>query len=99
MIDRSEDRTEWERTWAAMPHRRVAGRPDTISLDPPQYADRAYRESPRCPICGADAYVGGLPATLHATLPGGVPVGLGVWVHPDCFESGETIEGSAPIPW
>jgi hypothetical protein len=64
----SDNRAEWNRAWASMPHRRLIspgfgigrdlisrfGNPisGTISQDPPPFAEGVWRESELCPICG-----------------------------------------------
>ncbi|WP_422931759.1 hypothetical protein [Singulisphaera sp. PoT] len=112
-----DDREDWDRSWSAMPHRRLLSAPRiklsadplrgggtlvscTISLDPPQYSDRGYRESDRCPICGEGTKAGDrLPASLRPVWTTIANIGIGVWVHPACFEACPEIEGPAPIPW
>jgi hypothetical protein len=71
-----------------------------ISEDPPQFRDRVWRESERCPICGGSTVgVDRLAATIHPRWPNGLRVGIGVWVHPACFERCPMADEPAPIPW
>jgi hypothetical protein len=72
----------------------------TISLDPPEYSERAWRESESCPVCG-DTTAGAerLPATLYPNFASGRSYGLGVWVHRACFENCRDTGEPAPIPW
>jgi hypothetical protein len=112
-----KDREEWDRSWRAMPHRRLSSPPKTglggdalgcfgdpvsftISQDPPQFSDRAGRDLECCPICG-ERTTGKdrLPASLHPRWASGLSVGLGVWVHRNCFESCPDTGELAPIPW
>jgi hypothetical protein len=72
----------------------------TISLDPPEFADRAWRESSRCPVCGgATSPQSRQAASIHPTWPSGFSLGIGVWVHQDCFEQCPETDQPAPIPW
>jgi hypothetical protein len=72
----------------------------SISQDPPQFRDRMWRESDRCPICGErTSDQDRLPATLHPRWESGFNVGLGVWVHRACFEGCPDMAEPAPIPW
>lgn len=111
-------REEWDRSWRAMPHRRLSFPPKvrlrsdptggrygepvafTISQDPPEFCDRVWRESERCPICG-ERTVGEerLTASLHPTWANGLSIGVGVWVHRTCFERCPNAGEPAPIPW
>jgi len=72
----------------------------TISLDPPEYSQRTWRESESCPVCG-DPTTGSerLPASLHPIFASGFRYGLGVWVHRTCFENCRDTGEPAPIPW
>ena len=112
-----DDRTEWDRAWRAMPHRRLSSPPKiaildstfsalgdpvsfTISEDPPEYQDRAWRASDRCPICGENTSDGErLPASLYPSWASGLSVGIGVWVHQTCFAACPEAGEPAPIPW
>ena len=112
-----DDREEWDRSWRAMPHRRLTSPPKagvgsglakqfgepnafTISQDPPQFADRPWRESDCCPICG-DATTGSerLPATLNLRWADGLMVGCGVWAHGACFDNCPDTGEPTPVPW
>jgi hypothetical protein len=73
----------------------------TISLDPPEYAGRmAFRPSARCPVCGratdSDSESDRLPASLHPVWESGRTLGLGAWVHRECFDA---CADAGPLPW
>ncbi len=60
----------------------------TVSLNPPEFADRVGRESDLCPVCGLTTDgLARLPASLYPTFANGHGIGFGVWVHPSCFET------------
>ena len=109
-----KDRPEWDQAWASMPHRRLPTKPKvalassgcgevvsaTISEDPPQFSNKAWRQSEDCPVCGATtAGAQRLPASLHPTFADGLSCGLGVWVHRSCFECCPNADEPTPIPW
>jgi hypothetical protein len=72
----------------------------TISQDPPQFCDLAWRESEYCPICGERTFAEErLPASLYPRWASGLRVGLGVWVHRTCFANCPDTGSPAPIPW
>jgi BASS family bile acid:Na+ symporter len=111
-----KDRAEWDQAWGSMPHRRLLTPPKidvvgcfsgsgevvsvTISGDPLEFSNMAWRPSETCPVCGAST-VGTerLPASLHPTFANGLSYGLGVWVHPSCFECCPGAGAPTPIPW
>jgi hypothetical protein len=79
-----------------------------LSDDPPEFADRVWRESEVCPVCGeTTADCPRVAATL--TLEYEKPVdwsfkcepsfGMGVWGHESCFERCEDTLRPAGIPW
>src|SRR5262245_45030980 len=108
-----DDRRDWDRAWAAMPHRCLASSPKidlseygevasaTISLNPPQFSQKVVRVSESCPVCGVTtAGTARLCASLHPVFDNGLGgLGLGVWVHERCFEECLKSERPAPIPW
>jgi len=72
----------------------------TVSEDPPEFADRVWRASERCPVCGrTTAGSARVAASLNLTGARGRCVGVGVWVHRACFEACPVVEGPAPVPW
>jgi hypothetical protein len=78
------------------------GQPEsaTLSLDPPRFVERVWRESECCPVCGGStAAADRLPASLHPQWANGLSVGIGVWVHRTCFESCAVADEPTPIPW
>jgi hypothetical protein len=72
----------------------------TISADPAAYSEKNWRQSEVCPVCGTTtAGKDRLAASLHPTFENGFSYGLGVWVHPSCFENCPDAEEPTPIPW
>ncbi len=72
----------------------------TISLVPAEYSDKPWRPTDTCPVCGATTLgMDRLAATLHPKFASGLSYGLGVWVHPLCFEKCPETEEPTPIPW
>jgi hypothetical protein len=111
-----KDREEWDRSWGAMPHRRLTSPPKarvggslvdqfgeptafTISQAPVEFADRPYRESDHCPVCGGSTTGGErLPASLNLRWTDGLEIGCGVWVHRTCFEDLRDAGEPTPVP-
>jgi hypothetical protein len=109
------DRAEWDRLWSARRQRLLPGeckldmgryRPSlkltafTIADDPPEFTDRVRRTSETCPVCGE--WTSGhdrIGASLDVTFETGLSFGMGVWVHPACFETCTDTGGPAHIPW
>jgi hypothetical protein len=72
----------------------------TIAQDPPQFCDRAWRESEVFPICGEKTYCAErLAAGLYPRWACGLSLGFGVWVHHTCFERCPDSSEPTPIPW
>ena len=78
----------------------------TISADPAAFADKCYRRTSACPICGATTdLTTRLAASIHPVFDLGEPYGrrspvmFGVWVHRACFESCPATDQPTPIPW
>jgi hypothetical protein len=72
----------------------------TIADDPPEFAALVYRVSEICPVC--DESTAGhvrIGASLDVTFESGLNFGMGVWVHPACFESCADTGIPARIPW
>ncbi|MCI0742676.1 MAG: hypothetical protein L0Y72_26885 [Gemmataceae bacterium] len=87
-------REEWDRRWGAKTQRvRPAGcnldlshfqfgnvSSVTISADPVEFADRVWRESELCPVCGkSTASQPRVAATLNVCAEIGLKLGIGVW--------------------
>src|SRR6516162_108298 len=97
-----KDRAEWDRLWSARTQRLLTGKckldvsrhfPSekvksvTIADDPTEFAARVHRVSEICPVCGeTTAGQVRLGASLEVTIDRGLSLGMGVWVHPACFE-------------
>ncbi|HZS07960.1 MAG TPA: hypothetical protein VFD58_24210 [Blastocatellia bacterium] len=112
-----EDRREWNRAWGNQSHRHLntplkidltndlsrAGSviSATISEDPPEFSDRAFRQSDECPVCGRTTVgMSRRAASVHPEFENGLRnISFGVWVHNDCFESCPDTGRPAPIPW
>ena len=109
------DREEWDRLWRARTQRLlpVERRSNlghdfhalqltalTITDDPPEFADRVWRASEICPVCG-ETTVGGVrvASTVHLTFENGLAIGMGSWAHRACFESCPDTGMPADIPW
>ncbi len=108
------DRSEWDRLWSAQTQRRLPGpcRIDlgqflpgqsatgvTIAADPVEFASRVHRTSDVCPVCGSPTIdENRLGASLDVPFRNG-SLGIGVWVHPACFEACEDTGIPARIPW
>src|SRR5262245_16674808 len=72
----------------------------TISEDPPQFSNKAWRRSDSCPVCGAPTVAAQrLPASLHPVFANGLRYCLGVWVHRPCFACCPDAAEPTPIPW
>jgi hypothetical protein len=107
------DRSEWDRVWGLRTQHRLPagckldlrlnfGQPIsvTISEDPSQFADRNFRESEICPVCGESTKgQSRVPATLDVTFDGNLRLGIGVWAHRSCYEKCPDTGEKAGIPW
>ena len=78
----------------------------SISEDPIPYADKGYRPSTVCPLCGNNVNEESIvAATLHPVIDMGVPLGsrsfasFGVWAHRGCLDRCARSETPSPIPW
>jgi hypothetical protein len=72
----------------------------TIAQAPAQFADRCWRESEACPVCGGPTTAAErIPASLYPRWASGIGVGIGVWVHRTCFEGCPEAGEPAPVPW
>ena len=109
------DRSDWDRAWGAQTVRLLPDgcKLDvshhfpgqklcevTIAIDPPQYADRPWRESEICPVCGqATLTTERIAASLDVKYEQGLRVGMGVWAHKECIEICKDTGLSAGVPW
>jgi hypothetical protein len=78
----------------------------TVSQDPPQFAERMFRATTICPICGAETdEVARVPVSLHPVFDFGPPRGKrspvahGAWVHSRCLGECPLTDEPTPIPW
>ena len=72
----------------------------TVSLDPHEFAELVWRDSELCPVCGGTTLgLTRLAASLNLTFANGRCLGIGVWVHPPCFENCPDAGAPAPVPW
>lgn len=78
----------------------------SVSADPAAYADKIYRATAVCPICGAMTdSTSRVAATIHPVVDLGEKLGqkfmggYGVWVHQNCFDRCPITYEPTPIPW
>jgi hypothetical protein len=109
------DRTDWDNAFSGMPHRGINLASDfdiglslgfgeivstTISEDPKQYADRIWKRSDSCPVCGKMTNESNrVSASLHPKFLTGLTIGVGVWIHISCLDACPRIDEPTPVPW
>jgi len=72
-----------------------------IVSDPPQYAERAWRQNDICPMCGRATTDDSsrIAVTIYPYFSKGFSYGRAAWTHESCFATCEEVPGPAPVPW
>ena len=107
-----DSREAWDAAWHARLDRKLPdgckldlsayGNPVavTISANPPAFAERGWRESVVCPVCGSPTDPLNLvAATLDIQLENHNGLLIGVWAHSACLGGCLPIGLAAHAPW
>jgi hypothetical protein len=71
-----------------------------IVSDPPQYANRGWRETDICPLCGHTTRdISRIAVTYYPYFSSGFSYGRAAWAHQSCFDACNEIASPAPVPW
>jgi hypothetical protein len=71
-----------------------------IQTNPPEFADRLWRQSEVCPVCGCDTGSDDrLPVAIYPRFTNGLSIGIGAWAHQVCLAACEPSPGACHVPW